>query len=152
MPVFALLFLMGLAFVLAPKKAVAFVKGEPTNIILVPLDAPNDSFQLRADAARAWNRMARNASEAGISLRVNSAFRTNEEQAELWVKYQTGQGNLAARPGFSSHQSGTAVDVDVDASFTSPTYKWLEGRASYYGFVNTGKHFKQSEPWHWEFV
>lgn len=90
------------------------------------------------------------AQAAGVKLKLNSGFRTWAEQAALYAKYLAKTGNLAAKPGFSNHQSGTAVDIEVGNSFTSPVYRWLEANAARYGFVNTGKSFSQPEPWHWE--
>lgn len=86
----------------------------------------------------------------GVKLVLNSGFRTWAEQVRLYGLYLAGQGNLAAKPGFSNHQSGLAVDIQVDNSFTSPVYRWLAANAARYGFVNTGKSFSQPEPWHWE--
>jgi hypothetical protein len=54
---------------------------------------------------------------------VISGFRTYAEQAALYANYLAG-GNIAARPGTSSHESGQAVDVS-DAS----TFDVLMGRA-----------------------
>lgn len=86
----------------------------------------------------------------GVKLVLNSGFRTWAEQVRLYGLYLAGKGNLAAKPGFSNHQSGLAVDIQVGNSFTSPVYRWLDANAARYGFVNTGKSFSQPEPWHWE--
>ncbi len=83
---------------------------------------------------------------AGINLHVNSAFRSMEEQRALYQKYLNGTGNLAAKPGYSNHQGGIAVDINVGGTGTS-TYKWLANNASRFGFVRT----VPSEPWHWEY-
>lgn len=87
---------------------------------------------------------------AGVKLVLVSGFRSWAEQVRLYGLYLAGRGNLAAKPGFSNHQSGIAVDIEVGGSFTSPVYRWLEANAARYGFVNTGKSFSQPEPWHWE--
>ncbi|HZH15666.1 MAG TPA: peptidoglycan-binding protein [Archangium sp.] len=102
--------------------------------------------EMRSDAAAAFNRMHAAAKAAGINLHVNSAFRTMEEQRALYQKYLNGTGNLAAKPGYSNHQGGIAVDINVGGTGTS-TYKWLANNASRFGFVRT----VPSEPWHWEY-
>jgi LAS superfamily LD-carboxypeptidase LdcB len=56
-----------------------------------------------------------------------------------------------ARPGFSNHQNGVAVDIQVNSSTSSPVYVWLKMNAKAYGFINTGASFKPPEFWHWEF-
>ncbi len=90
--------------------------------------------QMRSDAAAAFNRMHAAASRAGINLPVVSAFRTMEQQRDLYRKYLNGTGNLAAKPGYSNHQGGIAVDVTVGSTSTS-TYKWLATHASRFGFA-----------------
>ncbi len=128
--------------------ALAYVGGKPVAIELTDI---GDGFRLRNDAAQAFLAMRTRAAYDGRKLYVNSAFRTMEEQEELHSRYEDGTGNLAAKPGFSNHQGGIAVDIDVDGSFFSPTYQWLAANARAFGFVNTGAGFSQKEPWHWEF-
>jgi hypothetical protein len=101
---------------------------------------------MRIDAAGAYKRMAAAAKSAGITLRVNSAFRSMAAQQRLYKLYKSGKGNLAARPGYSNHQGGIAVDIEV-GSTASPTYKWLARNAAKHGFRRT----VPSEPWHWEY-
>lgn len=50
---------------------------------------------------------------------VLSGFRSMEEQADLWAKYQAG-GPRAAPPGKSAHNFGLAVDVVLDADADKP--------------------------------
>jgi len=85
--------------------------------------------------------MKRAADAAGIYLGLNSGFRTMAEQQYLYGCYLSGRcngGNLAARPGYSNHQSGTAVDVTTSGR--------LAANASRFGFVRT----VPSEAWHYE--
>jgi hypothetical protein len=120
-----------------------YVKGVRRAITVSPV--PNGKF-LRTDAATAFNRMHAAARQEGIELRVNSGFRTMAEQQALYAAYLNGTGNLAAKPGYSNHQGGIAVDISV-GSTSSSTYQWLKRNASRFGFVRT----VPSEPWHWEF-
>ncbi|PZR03768.1 MAG: hypothetical protein DI536_35485 [Archangium gephyra] len=69
------------------------------------------------------------------------------EQQRLYALYKAGKGNLAARPGYSNHQGGTAVDVATGGSYSSKAYKWLARNARQYGFVNDVR----GEPWHWTY-
>lgn len=41
----------------------------------------------------------------------NSSYRTYAKQVEYWGNYQAGRGPLAARPGYSNHGVGRAVDL-----------------------------------------
>src|SRR6185436_12849709 len=51
--------------------------------------------------------------------------------------------NRAARPGYSNHQSGTALDLNASASGVGT---WLTRNASRYGFTRT----VPDEAWHYE--
>lgn len=46
---------------------------------------------------------------------ANSSYRTYAKQVEFWNDYQAGRGALAARPGYSNHGLGRAVDLPDDA-------------------------------------
>lgn len=143
-----LILLVAAVIILSSKRAFGYVKGVAVELDLADIGR---GMELRADAAVAWFRMVAAAANDGIALYPESAFRTMEEQEALFKAYQAGTGNLAARPGYSNHQSGIAVDVSVRGSFSSAEYRWLEAHAPSFGFVNTGKTFSQPEPWHWEY-
>lgn len=102
--------------------------------------------------AKAFLAMQKAALADGIHLTLSSGFRTMEQQARLYETYLNGTGNYAARPGYSNHQNGTALDISVRSSFESPEYLWLAENAADFGFENTGRYFKQPEPWHWELI
>jgi LAS superfamily LD-carboxypeptidase LdcB len=90
----------------------------------------------------AFLKMQAAAAAAGVRLSVNSGFRTQAEQTRLYDCYRTGacnNGNVAARPGYSNHQNGLALDLS--------TSTWLSRNASRFGFVGTVSR----EPWHYEY-
>ena len=83
---------------------------------------------LQGPAARALRRAAaRRSSE----MTVNSALRTLPQQFLLYQWYATGRCSigLAARPGRSNHETGTALDIDSQASWRSAmqseSFRWL---------------------------
>ena len=62
-------------------------------------------------------------SSTGNVLYVNSIFRTNAKQTELYNSFKSssrdtegGKANPAAKPGHSKHQSGTAIDFQITAN------------------------------------
>ncbi|MCB9675319.1 MAG: D-alanyl-D-alanine carboxypeptidase family protein [Alphaproteobacteria bacterium] len=98
--------------------------------------------------ARAFRKMERAAKDDGVTLGVVSGFRTFAEQQVLYDCYLSGDcndGNLAAPPGFSNHQSGLALDLNTHVPAVR---KWLRSRGREFGFAATVR----SEPWHWEYV
>lgn len=84
------------------------------------------------------------ADAAGVSLSINSGFRSMEQQKYLYDCYRTrscNNGNLAARPGYSNHQNGEALDLSTS------NWSWVKRTAAQYGFRAT----VPSERWHYEF-
>lgn len=111
---------------------------------------------LRADAANAFEQMARGLQQAtGANLRVNEGYRTYANQVYYWNLYKSGKGAAVAPPGQSTHSGGTAVDLAGYGSVGTPAWNWLISNARRYGYEWTGGYqFKNSagiEPWHWEY-
>ncbi|KAL9651977.1 hypothetical protein ABK040_000320 [Willaertia magna] len=97
-------------------------------------------------AAR-FNAMKQAAAQSGVHIKISSGFRTNAEQQYFYNCYKTkkcNNGNLAAAPGYSNHQNGIALDLNVSSG---GVYNWLVKNASRFGFVRT----VPSETWHWEY-
>ena len=120
-----------------------YVNGSPRKI---RVSSVGNGKVMRADAAAKLNKMKAAARRAGVSLSVVSGFRTMAQQRSLYAAYKAGRGNLAARPGYSNHQGGTAADLNT-GGYSSRSYKWLARNARAYGFVNDVR----GEPWHWTF-
>lgn len=126
---------------LVVRRAVGYRRGRPVKLRLVTLGLAD--VELRT--ARAFLAMRTAAARSGIDLKINSGYRTHEEQDLLHRAWRAGWGNAAARPGYSKHQSGRALDLDVR---DPATFAWLVKHARRYGFRRTVR----SEPWHWEHV
>jgi hypothetical protein len=123
-------------------KATGYVKGKAFAITVVKVDGK----PVQIDTANAYYVMAVAASKAGVNLKVVSGFRTMAEQQYLYNCYLTkkcNNGNLAAKPGYSNHQSGHALDLNTSSS---GVYTWLTNHGGKYGFKRT----VPSEKWHWE--
>jgi hypothetical protein len=93
---------------------------------------------MRPDVAVAFDRMAAAASAAGVTLIVNSAYRSDAEQQRLWE--QNPDPTWVAPPGTSLHRCGTELDLGSPAA-----YGWLAANASRFGFVQRYSW----EPWHY---
>lgn len=141
-----LLVLLVLAMNRPGVKSQAWVAGKPVDVEFVVIDAKG--HQLRRDAAEAFMQMRAAAAAAGVELVVESAFRTWAEQKVFYDDFVAGRRkDVAAPPGWSNHQGGTAVDLDTDRG-TNDAYDWLVANAHLYGFRRT----VASEPWHWEYL
>ncbi len=105
-----------------------------------------DGKPVERDTANAYYVMAQAAARDGVQIRVVSGFRTMAEQQHLYYCYTScscNSCNLAARPGYSNHQSGHALDLNASAP---GVYTWLSRHGAAYGFTRT----VPSENWHWE--
>ncbi|RZS38913.1 D-alanyl-D-alanine carboxypeptidase-like protein [Herbihabitans rhizosphaerae] len=109
------------------------------------LSSVGDGEKMHKAAAEQFRRMDAAAKKDGITLHVNSGYRTYAEQKHLWDLYQSGQGNLAARPGTSTHGIGLSADINIP---DQKTFNWLRQHADEYGFVND----VPSEKWHWTYT
>ena len=139
--VIALLLLVGLYHHAHARTVTGYNSGRKTKIKLVEIAG----VELEEKTARAFREMAKAARKRGLQLGIRSGFRSHEMQQLLYREYRRGWGHLAARPGYSKHQSGRAVDIYID---DYNVYEWLKQNASKFGFKRTVKR----EAWHWEYV
>jgi LAS superfamily LD-carboxypeptidase LdcB len=119
-----------------------------------------------ADALPFLERLLKDAKEDGIDLRVVSAYRSFETQAELkgayLQSYGSGANTFSADQGYSEHQLGTTLDFStpnlggsLDGFGGTTAYEWLKDHAHKYGFTLSypeGNAYYVYEPWHWRFV
>lgn len=105
--------------------------------------------------------------ELNINLLPTTAFRDEGFQTTLYNNYVARDGKEAAdtysaRPGYSEHQTGLAIDLKNTAlsniRLTDENYKWLEENAHKYGFIIRFPKEKeyitgyQFENWHIRYV
>jgi LAS superfamily LD-carboxypeptidase LdcB len=133
--------LAGLAYADEPRSATGYHHGKPYALSVVTIDGAD----VEVHTAQAYEKMRAAAQKAGVVLRVHSGFRTQDHQAWLYSLWRAGWGNRAAKPGWSNHQSGRALDLVVD---DDGTFAWLIRHGWRYGFRRTVR----GEPWHWEYV
>jgi len=88
---------------------------------------------MRPDVAAAFDRMAAAAADAGLTLIVNSGFRSDAEQAALFAAHP--DPRWVAPPGHSLHRCATELDLGPESA-----YGWLAANASRFGFL-------QRYPW-----
>lgn len=119
------------------------------------------------EAAAAFRAMADAAKQDGISLRSVSAYRSYQTQQGLYQHYVSidGKANAerySARPGYSEHQTGLALDINtasISAHFENTAeYAWLRANCAKFGFLLRYPQEKESitgyryEPWHYRYV
>ena len=110
--------------------------------------SPYGDLHLDPAAAESWNAMRAESLELyGVDLYPGgalSAYCTYEQQAGLYEAYLAGVGSPANPPGMSSHELGTAVDVET------PEMRWvIDQIGSRYGW---SKIHGPGEWWHVDYV
>jgi len=110
---------------------------------------------------------------AGVSLSINSAYRSYMDQQGVYAEYVARYGQaqadtISARAGHSEHQTGLALDIndghhgecqfDTSCAGTTPAAMWLAEHAIEYGFIvrytEANKQITgyDAEPWHLRYV
>lgn len=130
------------------------------------------SATVSSKAANDLSAMIESASSASVTLTAVSSYRSYSTQNTLYNNYvasngQTAADTFSARPGYSEHQTGLAIDFGSinnpscnfdDCYATTPEGTWLAAHAYEYGFLLRYTADKQSitgyknEPWHFRYV
>jgi len=125
-------------------------------------------LKLRKEAAQAFDKLCDGAKQAGYTIFGASGYRSYSTQKSLYNNYAASDGvtnadTYSARPGFSEHQTGLAIDVKnatvvYDSFGTTPEYQWAKDNVQKYGFIirylpsTIGITGYKSEEWHFRYV
>jgi hypothetical protein len=117
------------------------------------IQSDGGKIRLYTKASKALDDLLAAAESANITLKINSAYRTLQDQQRVYSKNCTADGICTpptARPGSSNHGFGIAVDFAnksaTKMSESMPEYKWLAANGPKFGFRRI-----RSEAWHWEY-
>lgn len=128
-----------------------------------------DAKKIRSEVYDAFIEMWNAAYNEGIYLIVISAYRSALHQEEVYNEYKENKGtkyadSIAARAGYSEHQTGLSLDIyskecTSQATFhESNTYQWLINNSYKYGFILRYPKDKQNitgynyESWHYRYL
>lgn len=143
----------------------------PEDLVEVNIPTATTNNKMRSDAAKALEAMYEDAKKEGLTLAVNSAYRSYEEQQKIYDEYfriydEVTAASLVAVPGTSEHQLGLSVDLTsqsvIDGQYgvfgSTPEYQWVIKNAHKYGFILRYPSDKieitgiANEPWHYRYV
>lgn len=127
------------------------------------------NHKLRKKAYEAFIDMWNAANNENIYLIMNSSYRTYESQVKVYDEYKNTKGTsyadkIAARPGYSEHQTGLALDIFSKDNTTtsnfkgSPAHIWLQENSYRFGFIERYQEGKEditgfaAEAWHYRYV
>ncbi|MCU1509054.1 MAG: D-alanyl-D-alanine carboxypeptidase [Glaciihabitans sp.] len=143
----------------------------PSDLVTVKVAHANPP-RMRAQAGAALVKLfAAARKHGGGAMQVQSAYRSYSTQVSVyngWVKSlgKKAADRQSARPGYSEHQTGLAVDISsvpakcsLAACFgTTRQGKWLKAKAWKYGFLLRYPSSKEKvtgfryEPWHFRYI
>lgn len=140
----------------------------PTDIVDVKNWYCYGENQIKEEVYQQFIEMFNAAKEDGKKIIISSGYRTYEDQKETYNNYVDRYGTkkadtLAARPGFSEHETGLTLDITTgtatkDTFEDTLEFKWLEENSYKYGFILRYPKDKEDitgyayEPWHYRYV
>ena len=134
---------------------------------LVELFDTNRGAKMVDIAAEHYKELILAAKEDNITLESTTAYRSYDFQNTLYTNYVKEDGKeeadtYSARPGFSEHQTGLAVDLNnpnvQNKRLSDEDHKWIENNAHKYGFIMRYPKAKEYitgymfESWHYRYV
>lgn len=122
--------------------------------------------QLTEEAALAFEKMCEDALKDQITILAGSGYRSYSYQNTLYNNYVIRDGfkeaeTYSARPGYSEHQTGLAIDIANKTDFINKNdkeYTWLINNSYKYGFILRYPEKKEKitgymyEEWHYRYV
>jgi D-alanyl-D-alanine carboxypeptidase len=147
-------------------------KTHPIDATYRPEIALVRGYQVAVPAAAPLGRLLDDGDAAGLGLKIASAFRSYAYQrsvhdATVAARGEVEADRISARPGYSEHQTGLAVDLitpatpgcDFEQCFaTTPAGRWLSQHSWEHGFIvrytagNEPVTGYAPEPWHLRYV
>ena len=147
-------------------------KGNKLNSDFVPDDLVRikscslDNYYLNEEVASAYEQMCLDITNVGLNISISSAYRSYDEQKELYNTYLKLYGKryvdkYVAVHGYSEHQTGLAIDLEsleCDIFKKSKEYLWIKENAHNYGFIIRYQEGKEkitgygAEEWHIRYV
>lgn len=152
----------------APAVPVTLVKPD----VMPTKEGYAENIYMRPEAAGALEELFAGAAQEGITLYATSGYRSYSTQKAIFERKLDRMSEKAAnasvaKPGYSEHQTGLAMDVEgqttlgtglTEAFGTSPEGIWLAAHCHEYGFIIRYPEEKTKitgyiyEPWHIRYV
>ena len=140
----------------------------PKDLIDIDTKYSKQGMKLVKVAKEAFEELSEDALKEDMNIIAMSSYRSYEYQVNLYNNYVKKDGKEAAdtysaRPGFSEHQTGLAIDVynkkEPYTNFEQTNeFKWMQDNAYKYGFILRFPKEKENETgyqyesWHYRYV
>ncbi len=152
-------------YVITEKDGITYVDGVLVANKTYSLPESYNPGDLLSECEEAFNKMQSDCASQGLTIWNASGFRSYSLQESLYNRYCNRDGKEAAdrysaRPGYSEHQSGLAIDLNEITSAFADTKegKWIAENCYKYGFILRYPKEKEAqtgymyEPWHIRYV
>lgn len=144
-----------------PLSPVTYAPGDLTTV--------GNGQQMRTEAATALQQMIADAKAQGLVIKPLSGYRSYATQQAVYANEvrlygQAKADTESAKPGYSEHQTGLAIDVGgggcgiEDCFGATAEGKWLAANAYKYGYIvrytadNQSVTGYRAEPWHIRYI
>lgn len=147
----------------------------PTDLVVpdvnIRANSSAEEKELRKVASQALEKMFEAAKKDGLPLIMASGYRSYSLQTSVYNRYVKTEGQASAdsqsaRPGYSEHQTGLAVDVGganrvceiQDCFANTKESKWIADNAHKFGYIIRYQKDTRAivgyiyEPWHLRYV
>ena len=127
-----------------------------------------EGYLMTPETAEAYKRMKSDAAQNGLSIQAASTYRSVSYQEGLYNSYlnrdpQSVVDTYSARPGYSEHHTGMAIDFigsfgSLNDFANTKEYPWVRDNCHKYGFIirytaaNQWITGYKDEPWHLRYV
>lgn len=142
---------------------------KPDNLVNIESTYGRTSVKLNNEAYENFKKMFNEAKKKNLNLYIRSGYRSYNDQENMYNYYVKNDSikeadRYSARPGYSEHQTGFAIDLIKDSAGNYNEFKnteefsWLKKNSYKYGFILrytdnfeyiTGYIY---EPWHYRYV
>lgn len=134
----------------------------PSNLINI------NGLNINKEAYDAYLKMKTAMNKEKLNIQIISAYRSYDYQEELYERYLKNEkqeivDTYSARPGFSEHHTGLAIDIDntkldFNKFYLTKEFIWMNNNAHKYGFILRYPKDKEKitgykyEPWHYRYL
>ena len=134
----------------------------PSNLLII------NNISINKEAYDNYLKMKDDMQKENLNIRIISAYRSYDYQESLYDRYlktdkQEIVDSYSARPGFSEHHTGLAIDIDnekldYNKFYLTKEFSWMQDNAYKYGFILRYPKDKEDitgysyEPWHYRYV
>ena len=130
----------------------------------------DETYQVEKEAAEKFNELREALLKEGVTIELDSTYRSVKRQQEIWDEFEKEKGlayaqKYVAVPGYSEHHTGLALDVKLvkdgkviedndDMIAERDTFAKVHAKLADYGFILRYLEGKDSitgyayEPWH----